>query len=166
MGMELRGFLGAVAGLRKWRLASAVVCPLAGELAFVPLTAALWRDLRARLDPGEAERLDVDRRNAWPPPSFEEAARRWAAEASAQMPLAYVDLFEFGNMGHERATLWRDGRVVIDAGRLSDAVAYLRDQVHLDVGSAPIDLEKYRGETAAEKWAASVGPPAEKRGLE
>ena len=139
MGFELRAFLGRASDLRTWQrqVPAAVVCALSGELAMVPATGVLEGQLQAQL-------------------GKEDPARRWAAQASRGTAVAYVDLFEFGDMGHEHASVWKDGREVLAKVRLREALDYLSGQAGFDLGAQPIDLERHRGETAAEKWAAEA----------
>jgi hypothetical protein len=149
MGFELDGFIGRMVYLRSWsrQLTAAVVCPLSGEIGLVPLTMQLRRELAARL--GVQEQREA---------VFEEAARRWAAEASAGTVIAYFRLFEFGDRGRDSAVLWHDRREVATARGLQAALHYFQHHAGADLGSKDIalELEKYRGESAAEKWAAAA----------
>jgi hypothetical protein len=121
----------------------------------VPATARLYQELRGWLGEEEAERLDAARDHpSLPRPSFEVAARRWGAEASRTGCIAYVSLGEWGDIGYDKATLWNDGQAVLADTNLQAALEYFRSQAGLDLGDSPIDLERYRGEDAAEKWAA------------
>jgi len=165
MGFELIAFLGRTSELRCWkvRLPSTVVCELGGDLGLVPVTGKLYQELRARLGEEEASRLDAQSPRTYPSPSYEEGMRRWGAEASANTAVAYVSVGEFGNQSHEEATLWSGGREMMSRVRVGAVLAHFRDQEGLDLGDRPIDveLERYRGEDAAEKWAAasSQGAP-------
>ena len=158
MGFELDAFLGKVSELRTWkeRLPNAVACDLSGELGLVPVTGKLFSDLRGRLGQDEAEHLDAGRPRTHPSPSYEEAVRRWGAEASANTAVAFVSVGEFGNQSHEEATLWSGGQEILSQVGLEEVLAHFREQARLDLGDRRIDaeLERYRGEDAAEKWAA------------
>ena len=159
MGFELNAFLGRASELRTWtgRLRSAVVCELSGELAMVPATGALFQELRTRLGEEEANRLDTALGyRAYPSPSHEEAARRWAAEASRGTTIAYVSTDEFGNMGHDEATVWSEGKEILSGINTRAVLDHFLNQVGLDLGDESIDLEQHRGENAAEKWAAAA----------
>jgi hypothetical protein len=162
MGFELDAFLGKTSELRTWkgRLPSAVACDLGGDLGLVPVTGRLYLELRARLGEEEANRLDVTRPRTYPSPSYEEGVRRWGAEASAGTVVAFVSVGEFGNQSHEEATLWSGGREMLSGVGVKAVLAHFRDQARLDLGNRPIDveLERYRGEDAAEKWAAASSP--------
>jgi hypothetical protein len=158
VGFDLEALLGRDSELRRWKreLPSAVVCTLGGELGMVPLTGKLLGELRGRLG-NEAARLDADEKHrAYPSASMNEAIRRWCAHASATAPVAHVSTGEFGDVSYERATLWVDGRAVPSGGGLRAVLGYFRDEAGLDLGDRPIDLEIYRGEDAAEKWAAAA----------
>jgi hypothetical protein len=139
MGFELDAFLGRASELETWkeRLPSAVVCPLGGDLGLVPVTGELSQQIRTRM--GE-----------------EEGVRRWGAEASVGTAVAYVSVGEFGNQSHEEATLWSNGRELLSGAAVSAVLDYFRDRAGLDLGTAPIDLERHRGEDAAEKWVAAA----------
>jgi hypothetical protein len=156
---ELNAFLGRTSELRTWKrqLPSAVVCELDGDLALVPVTGKLYQELRARLGAEEANRLDAHRPGTDPSPSYEEGVRRWGAEASAGTVIAYVSVGEFGNQSHEEAMLWSGGREMLSQVEVKTVLAHFRDQAGVDLGTRPIDveLERYRGEDAAEKWAAA-----------
>jgi len=157
MGFELDAFLGRRSDLQKWkgRLPSAVVCDLSGDLGLVPVTGLLFQGLRARLGT-EADRLDASQSSrSYPPPSYKEGVRRWGVEASAGTTVAYLSLGEFGNQSHDEATLWSDRREVLSGVEVRIVLDYLRDEVGIDIGNGPIDLELHRGEDAAEKWAAA-----------
>jgi len=159
MGFDLNAFLGRTSELRTWkgRLPSAVVCELGGDLGLVPVTGQLFQELRARLGEEEANRLDAALgARTYPSASQQEEARRWGAEASAGAPVAYLSVGEFGDQGYEEATLWSGGREVLSRVRIGAVLAHLRDQAGLDLGNQPIDLERHRGEDAAEKWAAAA----------
>lgn len=159
MVFELNAFLGRTSELRTWKrqLPSAVVCELDGDLALVPVTGKLYKELRARLGAEEANRLDAHRPGTYPSPSYEEGVRRWGAEASAGTVIAYVSVGEFGNQSHEEAMLWSGGREMLSQVEVKTVLAHFRDQAGVDLGTRPIDveLERYRGEDAAEKWAAA-----------
>ena len=159
MGFQLDAFLGRTSELRTWneRLPSAVACVLGGDLGMVPVTGKVHGELRERLGVEEANRLDASRPRIHPSPSYEEAVRRWGAEASAESVVAFVSLGEFGNQSHEEATLWSGGRNILSRASLEAVLSHFRDQAQFDLGHRPIDreLERYRGDDAAEKWAAS-----------
>lgn len=160
MGFDLNAFLGRTSDLRTWaaQLPGAVVCELSGELGLVPVTARLFQELRSRLPEKEADRLDaVSGYSTWPSPSCEEAARRWGAEASRGTVVAYVSVGEFGDFGYDHATLWSDGREVLSRADVPAVLNHFRERAGFALGSGPIDLEQYRGENAAEKWAAAAG---------
>jgi hypothetical protein len=116
----------------------------------------LFQELRGRLGAEEADRLDAARgAPTYPSASHEEAARRWAAEASAGTAVAYLSVGEFGDQGYEEAAVWSGGREVLSKARVGEAIVYLRDRAGI-VGDRPIDLERHRGEDAAEKWVAAA----------
>ena len=159
MGFELNAFLGRTAELQKWKehLASAVVCELGGELGMVPLTHMLFEELRARLGEEEAKRLDAaSGYRIYPSPSHAEGVRRWGLQSSRGTAIAYVSLGEFGDRSHEDATLWSHQKQVLSNARLRAVLDHFRDQVSLELGAQQIDLSRYRGENAAEKWAAAT----------
>ena len=159
MGFELDAFLGKTSRLRTWkvRLPSAVACDLGGDLGLVPVTGKVYQELRALLGKEEANSLDASRPSTYPSPSYKEGVRRWGAEASADTVVAFVSVGEFGNQSHEEATLWSGGREMLSRVGVKAVLAHFRDQGGLDLGNRPIDvaLERYRGEDAAEKWAAA-----------
>ena len=140
MGFELRAFVGKASALQSWkaRLPSAVVCHLGGDLSLVPVTGSLYAELRALLGEKEPVRL-------------------WGKEASADTAIAYVDVGEFGNQSHEEATLWSRGKELMSEVKLDRVFAHFRKREGLDLGDRPIEveLERYRGEGAADKWAAA-----------
>ena len=140
MGFELDAFLGRASDLRMWktRLPSVRVCVLSGELGMVPVTGKVSQEMRA-------VRASQSR---------EEAVRGWGAEASRFAAVAFVSLGEFGNQSHEEVTVWSRGRQVLSLVPLRAALDYFRDRAALDLGVTPFDLERHRGEDAAEKWAA------------
>ena len=159
MGFDLFAFLGRASEMRTWkgRLPSAVVCQLGGDLGLVPVTRKLFQELRVRMGEEEAKRLDAaEGYPTYPSAGDEEAARRWGVEASAGTVVVYVSVGEFGDQSYEEATLWSGGREVLSRARIPAALVYLRDQAGLDLGNEPLDLEKHRGEDAAEKWAAAA----------
>ena len=162
MGFQLDAFFGRTSELRTWkeRLPSAATCVLGGDLGMVPVTGKLHGELRARLGVEEANRLDAPKPRMHPSPSYEEAVRRWGAEASADSVVAFVSLFEFGSQGHEEATLWSGGRSILSRVSVKEVLSHLRDRARLDLGNRPIEqeLERYRGENAAEKWVAASSP--------
>ncbi|HUP23871.1 MAG TPA: hypothetical protein VNB06_13125 [Thermoanaerobaculia bacterium] len=158
MGFFLEAFLGSESALRAWqrRLPAAVVCPLNGELALVPVTGALYRELRAVLGEKEAARLDAAQPPTWPSPSFVAAVRHWGAEASRAAPVAHLSTGEFGNYGHEEVTLWVGGREVRSRADLATALRFLRSEAGLSFDEAAVNVEKHRGEEAADKWVAEA----------
>ena len=81
----------------------------------------------------------------------------WARSRFHSVVVAYVDVGEFGNQSHDRATLWSGGREVLSRGTIRAVLAYFRAKAGLDLGDRPIEvqLELYRGEDAAEKWATA-----------
>lgn len=158
MGFELMAFLGKKSDLQTWkeRLASAVVCDLGGDIGLVPVTGTLYGELRSRLGE-EAKKLDARSPNVFPSPGYEEGVLRWGAEASVGTVIAYVSLGEFGSQSHEEATLWSDGREKLSRGTVKEVLDHFRKKAGLDLGEGRIDLEleRHRGEDAAEKWAAA-----------
>jgi len=148
MGFELRAVIGQDAALREWKRSfpSLVVCRLSGDLRLVPITNKLAVEMGAWLATHEA------------PPRAEAAkdqmAWRWLADASTRARLVYVDAFEFGDLGHEDYTIWADGRPIETTGSSTRVQDYFREQVGIDPGPG-FDIGTYRGETAAEKWAAT-----------
>jgi hypothetical protein len=159
MGFDLNAFLGRASELRLWKgeLSSAVVCDLSGDLGLVPVTRKLFQELRTRLTEEEANRLDAAQGcSTYPSASHSEAARRWGSEASRGTAIAYVSLGEFGDFGYDNAILWSDGKERLSRGNLKAVLEHFRGQMRFDLGDEPIDLEKHRGEEAAEKWAATA----------
>ena len=150
MGFELDAFLGRTSELRKWRqqLPSAAVCELSADLGLVPMTGKLAAEVGSRLGK-EAEHLDGAARHR-------EGLRRWAAQASQQFPVAQISACEFGNQSHDGASVWSGGEEVLAGVGLQSALDYLRDRAGVALGDRPIDLGRYRGERAAEKWAAAA----------
>jgi hypothetical protein len=133
-----------------------VVCELDGDLAMVPLTGRLSAELVARLG-DEAARLDAaETYRAGPLPSYREGLRRWVTEASRGTAVALVSTGEFGDTSYEYVTLWADGEQALSGGGLRAVYAWFRDHAGLDFDERKVDLEIYRGEDAAEKWAAAA----------
>jgi len=161
MGIELQAFLGRNTDLLTWgeQLLDAVVCPLDGELGMVPLTAPLFKELRTRLTPEERERLDLTDPHGSPLPSEKHAAWMWAESASINTTIALIDLFEFGDAGHERAYIFSNGKHV--PVKYFDFLTFLHDIAKIEFNLEAINLEKYRGETAAESWVlmSKMEPP-------
>lgn len=159
MGFELDAFLGKASELWKWKgeVHSVVVCQLSGDLGLVPLTGELLQELRTRLGREAADRLDVTQQYPTSPsPSHRDGVRRWGALASRNTTIAYVSTWEFGDNGGEEAILWSNGKEILSGINIGAVLHYFRDQVGIHLGENDIDLEKYRGETAAEKWAAAA----------
>jgi hypothetical protein len=158
MGFDLNAFLGRASALRTWKehLPSAVVCELGGDLGMIPVTSKLFRELRALLGEKEANRLDAQDHPTYPSPSYEEGARRWGASASANTAIAYVSVGEFGDQFYDTATLWSGGREILSRVTVQAVLNHFRDQMGLDLGNQEIDLDRHRGEDAAEKWAAAA----------
>ena len=159
MGFDLSAFLGRVSELRRWkrRLRAAVVCELSGELGLVPATGQLLEELRARLGQEEVTRLDsAPGARTSPSPSEEEGLRRWMAEVSAGTAVAYVSIGEFGDDSYDNASLWSDGRELLPRATLLAVLDVFQTQANIDIGSKSIDLGKYRGDDAAERWAAAT----------
>jgi hypothetical protein len=111
---------------------------LSGELGLVPVTGELSQELRARYG------------------ADTEGARLWGEQASTNGTIAYFSAYEFGDQGHERAIVWSNGNETLSGVNVSTVVGHFRDVVRIDLGNAGFDVEKYRGETAAEKWAAAA----------
>ncbi len=158
MGFELDAFLGKASELKKWKaqLPSAVVCELSGDVGMVPLTGKMFGELRAWFGIVEADRLDAAQKyRSCPSASYIESTHRWAAQASAKTCVAYISMGEFGNQSHVEATVWSGGMEILSTVDLRAALAYFRDRARLNLGDQVINLEKYRGENAAEKWAAA-----------
>jgi hypothetical protein len=158
MGLELDAFLGKTGNLQRWIpvLSSAVVCPLSGDLSLVPITWDLFKELRSRIPRKEADRLDAGSHTS-PSPSEIAAAERWGARASADGPVAFVSLFEFGDDYSESVSLWSGGALVGTNSSVAIALKYFREQAGVDLGTTDIaaELEKHRGETAVDKWVAT-----------
>jgi hypothetical protein len=159
MGFDLSAFLGRVSELRTWKrkLRAAVVCELSGELGLVPATGQLLGEMRARLSQEEITRLDSApgaRRS--PAPSEEEGLRRWMADASAGTAVAYVSIGEFGDDGWDNASLWSDGRELLQGTTLLAVLDHFQNQAGINIGSKSIDLGRHRGDDAAERWAAEA----------
>jgi hypothetical protein len=148
MGFELKAVIGQDAALREWKRSfpSLVVCRLSGDLRLVPLTSKLVVEIlawsAASETPLRAEYAE------------DQMAWTWLADASTRARLVYVTAFEFGNMGHEDYTIWADGKPIETTGFSTRVQDYFREQLGIDPGPG-FDIGTYRGETAAEKWAAS-----------
>lgn len=145
MGMELKAVIGRLADLKEWQqtLPATAVCRFSGDLTLVPLTSRLLGEIWAWARAGGAEEPRKDLA----------ATQAWLAHASAGTFLVYADIFEFGDMGHEEYEIWENGALV-ESRRGAGGVIERFKQLGVDPGS-DFDLEKYRGETAAEKWAAA-----------
>ena len=142
-----------MADLTAWEqvMPSVVVCPLSGELGMVPITSRLSADLAARLSPEEKNRHSTAHSSGSPLPVDDLGIWLWAGSASAHTTIALIDLFEFGDLGHERGYVWSNGKLLdVTYGTLW---RYLREQAGIEFNARDIDLEKYRGESAAETWA-------------
>ncbi len=145
--------------MRQWKeaLPSVVVCQLSGDLGMVPVTGELFEDLRARLGREAADRLDAAQQySTHPSPSHQEGVRLWGEHASRNTALAYVEASEFGDSSDESAVLWSQGKVALSRNEIGAALRYLHDRAGIRLERKDFDLEKYRGETAAEKWAADA----------
>jgi hypothetical protein len=117
----------------------------------------LFQELRARLGREEADRLDATQQySTYPSLSHEEGVWLWGAHASRYTTIAYVSASEFGDSSHESAVLWSNGKEIRSGVDIGAVLRYFRDQVGIHLGKKHIDLEKYRGEDAAEKWAAAA----------
>jgi HEAT repeat protein len=68
----------------------------------------------------------------------------------------YVEASEFGDSSDESAVLWSHGKNVLSRSDIGAVLRYFRDQAEIQFRKKDFDLEKYRGETAAEKWAAAA----------
>jgi len=138
MGFELDAFLGRTCELQKWKehLPSATVCELSRELGMVPVTGRLLQELRASLG--------------------EEGVRRWGVRSSGNAAIAFISMGEFGDHSHEDATLWSHGVEILSHAKIAAVLHHYRDQVGLECSTQPSDLERYRGEDAAEKWVAAT----------
>ncbi len=159
MGFELYAFLGKASELREWKheLSSVVVCQLSGDLGMVPVTGELFQELGARLGQEKADRLDATQQySTYPSLSHEEGVRLRGEHGSRNSTIAYISASEFGDSSHEMAVLWSHGKKIAFAGGIGGVLRYFRDQVGIHFGEQDIDLEKYRGEDAAEKWAAAA----------
>ena len=123
----------------------------------MPATSALVSELRARLGLEECARLDAAQRHpVWPSPSFKAAVRHWGAIASRGTTLAYLSIGEFGDHSHEEATLWSNGVEVASRAGLGVVLEELRARSGVRFEEAKLDLERFRGEDAGEKWAAAA----------
>ncbi len=147
MGFELKAVIGQNAFLREWKpfFPSLVLCGNSGDLRLVPLTNKLVSEIYAWLAARGIPLRDGS--------SEGQAAETWLEVASTHARLVYVDAFEFGNRGHEKYTIWADGKPIDTTDSLREYLQYFREQVGIDPGPG-FDVEKYRGEDAAEKWAA------------
>ncbi|HKQ79112.1 MAG TPA: HEAT repeat domain-containing protein [Blastocatellia bacterium] len=147
MGFELDAFLGKASDLREWRreFPSVVVCQLSGDLGLAPVTDEFFQEL-SKWYPHPS----------YPSTSCLDAARSWGAHASRNTTIAYVSAFEFGDDGSEGAILWSNGKEILSGASFVAALHYFRDQAGIRIEEKSIDIEKYRGETAAEKWAAAA----------
>src|SRR5262249_42957712 len=70
--------------------------------------------------------------------------------------VALVSVGEFGDDSYDRASLWSDGRELLSRATVREVLVNFRKQTGLDLGNKSIDLEKHRGDDAAEKWAATA----------
>jgi hypothetical protein len=148
MGFELRAVIGQDAALREWKriFPSLVVCRLSGDLRLVPLTSTLVAEMQAWSAASETPLLAEY--------AEDQVAWTWLVDASTRARLVYVTAFEFGDMEHEDYTIWADGRPIETTGSSARVFDYFREQVGIDPGPG-FDIGTYRGETAAEKWAAT-----------
>jgi hypothetical protein len=148
MGFELRAVIGQDAALREWQRSfpSLVVCRLSGDLRLVPLTSKLVVEMQAWYSACETP-LQVESAGS-------QIVWRWLADVSTRARLVFVDAFEFGDMGHEDYTIWADGQPIETTGSSTRVQDYFREQLGIDPGPG-FDIGTYRGETAAEKWAAT-----------
>jgi hypothetical protein len=159
MGFDLNAFLGRTSDLQAWtkQLPSVTVCELSGELGLVPVTGKVFHELRTLIGEDAANDLDAEQSYpTYPSPSHEEGVRYWGSEASWNTSIAYISVGEFGDQSYEKATLWSDGRQVLSGVTVGEILDYFREQIGLDLGTKPINLEQHRGEDAAEKWADSA----------
>jgi hypothetical protein len=142
MGFELEGFLGKPSDLETWteELPSAVICALDGGLALVPMTSDLQKALRAWAGAADSTKN----------------ACAWAKHASRRTTIAYFSAFEFGDRGSEQALAWSNGEETLSADSLDALLDYLRAAAGLETRVKGADLERQRGEQAAEKWAAAA----------
>jgi len=147
MGFELKAVIGQDAALREWKriFPSLVLCGTSGDLRLMPLTFKLEVEMGAWL-----AKCGIPLRIG----STEgQVAQTWLQVASTHAQLLYVDAFEFGDRGHEKYTIWADGKPTETTDSLREYFRYFREQAGIDPGPG-FDIEKYRGDTAAEKWAA------------
>jgi len=159
MGFELDAFLGKTSDLREWKVEfpSVVVCRLSGDLGLAPVTGELFQELRVHLGREAADRLDATQRYpTYPSPSHKEGARRWGAHASWNTTIAYFSASEYGDYGSAVTILWSNGKEILSGVDIGAVLRYFRDQVGIHLEERDIDIEQYRGETAAEKWAAAA----------
>ena len=119
MAYELEAILGPQAVLERHRdrYRSARVVPLAHGWAIVPLTFDLKRELRRVTEPGVWDASDAGR-------DFQRRLTAWLEEISRDDVVAYIESECFGNECADKATVWRDGRVVLGplSGRSGDLV--------------------------------------------
>jgi len=133
MGFWLDAYLGKTIALRSWRqtLPCAVVCRLSGELGMVPLTDALLMEMKRQ------------------------SLVRWEINASQESALAYISISEWGDQSKDFGIVWKQGSVTF-SGNSAAVLTYLREQEWIEFNPVDFDLEYYRGEDAAEKWAAAA----------
>ena len=147
MGFELDAFVGKVSELREWKgeFPSVVVCRLSGDLGLAPVTDEFFQEL-SKWYP----------HSTYPSTSCQDAARSWGAHASRDTTIAFVSAFEFGDDGSEEVILWSNGKAIPSGCAIAEVLHYFRNHAGIHIGEESIDIEKYRGETAAEKWAAAA----------
>lgn len=148
MGIELTAFLGKRSELREWKLLlpAVVVCRLGNDLGLVPVTGELFADIAANAGHVAADNVGL---------AYARDLHGWGSFASGNATVAYISVFEFGDDYDEEAILWSGGTEISSGKDIEAVFRYFRDHARIDTGGAAAEIGKYRGEEAAEKWAAA-----------
>ncbi len=142
MSYEIDAFLGQRSDLEEWKqlFHFVVVCPVAQELALVPLTNDFLGELRTGLRlQGETE---------------QQVAEAWGTEGSRSTTVAFISAGYFGGAGGQEAVVWTNGVVVRRNIDINEALRLLG--VRKEPGRDEFDtvgLGQYRSNAA---WAAAA----------
>ncbi len=78
----------------------------------------------------------------------------WEINASQEAAVAFISLSEWGDQSKNFGIVWKQGSVAF-SGTSGGVLRYFREQ-GIEFNPDEVDLEYYRGEDAAEKWAAAA----------
>jgi hypothetical protein len=111
MGYDIQAIIGKQSELQTHSadFASAVVAPLAGGLALIPITDELLDEVGAAGDSGRFYK-------------FTPAVANWLRTISASGPTAYVEAEFFGGVGGQGATVWTRGEQLLAPTHDSHAI--------------------------------------------